>query len=246
MTIFGLFCVSLEWKGVDGGGFRSTSGSGVLSLWSFPIEMNGGGVNVGLGLIGLALLFTVLLIFVGIKVPAKHSTVHSTLKQRINTLRCSISVCVCAQSARQVDTLTDSQKRIFCLLQWEANPPPTTVSPPDVCLSQDFPPVSELLQQDWTERVNRPFTPSSPRTNVRWVIFLALRLFVSFWPHFKLFWTVPLTFSKSDQLSNGDNECVLVRCVAVLLICLQQGAFWKPFKVYINASYNSSLLNQYF
>lgn len=84
--------------------------------------------------------------------------------------------CMCKEAGRHADW--QSEEDFLSVAQWEANPPPVcphlSVSLPVVCLSHYLInltcSVSEPFQQDWAQRINRSFIPSSPRLNVRWVI----------------------------------------------------------------------------
>lgn len=142
---------------------------------------------------------------------------YSEKKQSILSLYFCVYMFMCvrvrAHSAcvkRQADMLTDSQKRIFCLLLSERlilrQCPHLSVSLPVVCLSQYLInltcSVSEPFQQDWAERINRSFIPSSPRLNDRWVI-ESFPVFFSLLC-FELLRPVYPKISKIDQLSSYD------------------------------------------
>lgn len=108
-------------------------------------------------------------------------------KKTVNTSHCILCVhvyvrahactqCMCKEAGRHADW--QSEEDFLSVAQWEANPPPVcphlSVCLPVVCLSHYLInltcSVSEPFQQDWAQRINRPFIPSSPRLNVRWVI----------------------------------------------------------------------------
>lgn len=110
----------------------------------------------------------------------------------------------CAQSERQADMLTDSQKRISCRLQWEANPPPCphlTVSLPDVCLSQNLADltcsVSELFflaGLNWENQQAFHFLLYADKHQVGH--FSGFVFIFHFLHCFELFWPVQLNLSK--------------------------------------------------
>lgn len=103
-------------------------------------------------------------------------TVTVFLCVRVNVRAHACTQCMCKEAGRHADW--QSEEDFLSVAQWEANPPPVcphlSVSLPVVCLSHYLInltcSVSEPFQQDWAQRINRPFIPSSPRLNVRWVI----------------------------------------------------------------------------